>query len=69
MQEKLARLRAAAPSAEEAVPAAAQLPAELQEDFYLADFERALATAEGFLQEGVQLRERIGGELSEIEPS
>ncbi|GAA3122744.1 hypothetical protein GCM10020254_82300 [Streptomyces goshikiensis] len=52
LQEELARLRAAAPSAEEAVPVAAQLPAELQEDFFLADVERALATAEGFLRGG-----------------
>ncbi|MGW6941354.1 hypothetical protein ACWGF3_20475 [Streptomyces xanthophaeus] len=69
LQEELARLRAAAPSAEEAVPVAAQLPAELQEDFFLADVERALATAEGFLQEGAQLRERLGGELPDIGPS
>ncbi|MFD0353623.1 hypothetical protein ACFVHW_07720 [Streptomyces sp. NPDC127110] len=65
LQEQLARLRAAAPSAEEAVPVAAQLPAELQEEFFLADVERALATAEGFLLEGAQLRERVGGELAD----
>ncbi|MFE9482855.1 hypothetical protein ACFYNM_30115 [Streptomyces spororaveus] len=69
LQEELARLRAAAPSAEEAVPVAAQLPAELQEEFFLADVERALATAEGFLQEGAQLRERLGGELPVVVPS
>ncbi|WCD91183.1 hypothetical protein KPP03845_200144 (plasmid) [Streptomyces xanthophaeus] len=69
LQEELARLQAAAPSAEETVPVAAQLPAELQEDFFLADVERALATAEGFLQEGAQLRERLGGELPDIGPS
>ncbi|MFB6561707.1 hypothetical protein ACFCYH_22975 [Streptomyces sp. NPDC056400] len=66
LQEELARLQAAAPSAEEAVPVAAQLPAELQEDFFLADVERALATAEGFLQEGAQLRERLDAELPNI---
>ncbi|MFF3863635.1 hypothetical protein [Streptomyces sp. NPDC002209] len=68
LQEELARLRAAAPSAEEAVPVAAQLPAELQEEFFLADVQRALATAEGFLQEGAQLRERLGGELPVATP-
>ncbi|MEW5531774.1 hypothetical protein [Streptomyces virginiae] len=56
----------AAVGAEEAVPVAAQLPVELQEEFFLADVERALATAEGFLQEGAELRERLGGELPEV---
>lgn len=65
LQEELARLRAAAPGADEPLPVAAQL----QEEFFPADVERALSTAEGFLQEGAQLRERFGGELQVAGPS
>ncbi|MFB6811907.1 hypothetical protein [Streptomyces sp. NPDC056387] len=38
-------------------------PVELEEDLFLAHVERALATAEGFLQESAQVRERPAGEF------
>ncbi|MFG2989416.1 hypothetical protein ACGFZK_09020 [Streptomyces sp. NPDC048257] len=49
------KLSAAALSAlDPLVPLLCRTPDDLQEDFFLADVERALATAEGFLQEGAQ---------------
>ncbi|MFF1918281.1 hypothetical protein ACFVYE_43540 [Streptomyces sp. NPDC058239] len=66
LQEELARLRTTMPTTNIDVAVkvqAAQLPAELQEKYFLADIDRALRTAEGFLKDGVQRRERIADDL------
>jgi hypothetical protein len=70
LQEELAQLRAAAPSATASAPANAptELPPELHEDFFLADVNRALRTAEGFLQEGAQQRERLAEDIGPLTP-
>ncbi|WP_424217181.1 hypothetical protein ACN20G_34410 (plasmid) [Streptomyces sp. BI20] len=65
LREELARLRIPAPNAEEGAPGAVGLPPELGEEFFLADVERALATAESFLHEGAELRERVADDLAE----
>ncbi|MFI0742412.1 hypothetical protein ACH4PU_30700 [Streptomyces sp. NPDC021100] len=68
LQEELAQLRTAMPPTDINVAVSvhnAPLPPELQEEYFLADVDRALRTAEGFLKEGVQRRERIADDLPE----
>ncbi|WP_329583693.1 hypothetical protein [Streptomyces sp. NBC_01361] len=70
LQEELAQLRTALPTTNIDVALnvqGAQLPPELQEEYFLADVGRALSTAEGFLKDGVQRRERIADDLPEAQ--
>ena len=66
LEEELAQLRTAMPLADADVAGnmyTSQLPPELQEEYFLADVDRALATAEGFLKDGVERRERLADDL------
>jgi hypothetical protein len=66
LQEELAALRTAMPTTNVDVAVnmyTSQLPEELQEEYFLADVDRALRTAEGFLKDGVQRRERLADDL------
>lgn len=68
LQEELAQLRAATTPTGTASPltlSAEDLPPELQENYFLADVDRALRTAEGFLEEGAERRERLADDIGE----
>ncbi|MBD0742937.1 hypothetical protein [Streptomyces sp. CBMA152] len=72
LQEELAQLRTSMPTTSIDVAPnvqSAQLPPELQEEYFLADVDRALRTAEDFLKDGVQRRERIADDLPEGQDS
>ena len=70
LQEELAQLRAATPpaTASTAMGAVTELPPELHDDFFFADVDRALRTAEGFLEEGAQQRERLAEDMGAALP-
>ncbi|MFD4635017.1 hypothetical protein ACFVYR_36450 [Streptomyces sp. NPDC058284] len=62
LQEELAQLRTAMPTGITDAAGSVQetsLPKELHEEYFLADVDRALRTAEGFLKDGVQRREQL----------
>jgi hypothetical protein len=61
LQEQLAQMRSSMPTGEVLT---ADLPPELEEEYFLADVDRALRTAEGFLQEGAERRERLASEIA-----
>lgn len=66
LQEELAQLRAAMPQSGIALAfkvTPEDLPQEFQEEFFLADVDRALRTAQGFLEEGAQRRGHLVDDL------
>ncbi|MFD7057489.1 hypothetical protein ACFWBS_57930 [Streptomyces mirabilis] len=71
LEEELARARQVMPQNDVSVAvdfATAQLPPELQEESILADVDRALRTAEGFLQEGAERRAQIADGIGRPRP-
>ncbi|MCX5055069.1 hypothetical protein [Streptomyces sp. NBC_00474] len=70
LEEELAQLRTAMPPTSINTAGSVhttQLPEELQEEYFLADVDRALATAEGFLKDGVQRRGRLADDLTDAD--
>ncbi|WP_371657244.1 MULTISPECIES: helix-turn-helix domain-containing protein [unclassified Streptomyces] len=69
LQEELAQLRAAAPPITIAFRLGPQdLPAELQEEYFLADPDRALRTAEAMLVKGAEHRSELEGSIAPADP-
>nr|WSY48701.1 hypothetical protein OG999_00010 [Streptomyces sp. NBC_00886]WSY57563.1 hypothetical protein OG999_50580 [Streptomyces sp. NBC_00886] len=69
LQEKLARLRAAAPPVAIAFHLTSQdLPCELQEEYFLADPDRALRTAEAMLSQGDERRDELDDAIRPADP-